>query len=282
VGDEVIRTRAADHDGRSRPARDAATVLIVRDAADGLEVLLQERHVETDFVGGALVFPGGAVDEGDGMLDPGLWTGADPAAVGTALGADASGGLALLVAAAREVFEEAGLLLAVDADGVPVPAELLTVEDVARTRGELAARDAGGDLPGLLRRHGLRLDLGDLVPWAWWVTPEGMHRRYDTRFFVTPVPGAQRGSATSDAVETTSARWLRPADALAAGLDGRHTIIFPTRRVLADLSRHDTVAAAMAAARAGVPSIARLQPRVLREAGRVLVTLDDGSPPEEP
>lgn len=282
MSDEVTRTRAADHDGRTRPTRDAATVLLLRDGDSGLEVLMQERHLETDFVGGALVFPGGAVDPDDGDLPPGRWRGADLARVGAALGADEAGALALLVAAARETFEEAGLLLAVDADGSTVGADLLARPDVAAVRAELAARDDGGDLAALLEAHDLVLDLGALEPFAWWVTPEGMHRRYDTRFFVTAVPAEQADAASGDAVETMSARWLQPAQVLEDGRAGRWTVIFPTRRVLEQLAAFDDVAAVLDAARGDRLGIERIQPEVVRVDGRVLVQTGDGRPPEEP
>ena len=276
----MTRTRAGEHDGRSRPAVDASTVIIARDGADGLEVLVQERHVETDFVGGALVFPGGRVEERDRDLDPALWRGGDPGEVGERLGTDARGGLGLLVAAARESFEEAGVLFAVGADGTPVDGDLLHEPDVAAARAALAARDDRGDFAGLLRDRGLRLTLGAYHPFAWWVTPEGMHRRYDTRFFVASVPPGQADSASSDQVETTSARWLSPAACLAGHDAGRFTVIFPTRRVLGELAEHDEVAGLLAAADGRRPD--RIQPTMVEVDGQVLVQHPHGGPPEIP
>lgn len=276
----MARTRAGEHDGRTRPAVDAATVVCVRDGADGLEVLVQERHVETDFVGGALVFPGGRVEDGDRDLDDALWVGGDPAEVGARMGTDERGGLGLLVAAARESFEEAGLLFAVDRDGNPIPADLLDDPEVEAARAALAARDAGGDLAALLRDKELRLQLGGFHPFAWWVTPEGMHRRYDTRFFVAAVPPAQVDAARSDRVETTSARWLRPDDCLAGGRDGRFTIIFPTRRVLGELTEHASVEELLASL--GQRRLPRIQPEIIEVDGTVMVQHPHGGPPEIP
>lgn len=276
----MARTRAGEHDGKSRPALDAATVIVVRDGDDGLEVLVQERHVETDFVGGALVFPGGRVEETDRDLDEELWVGGDPADVGARLGTDERGGLGLLVAAARESFEEAGLLFAVDADGDQVGPEVLDDPQVEGARAALAARDDRGDLAALLRGKGLRLRLGDYHPFAWWVTPDGLHRRYDTRFFVARLPEALADAARSDHVETTSARWLTPAACLAGGEDGRFTIIFPTRRVLGELAEHATVDDLLAAIADRRPP--RIQPEIVEVDGTVMVQHPHGGPPEIP
>lgn len=276
----MATTRAGEHDGESRPALDAATVVVVRDGADGLEVLVQERHVETDFVGGALVFPGGRVEETDRTLDDDLWTGGDPADIGDRLGTDARGGLGLLVAAVRESFEEAGLLFARHRDGTPVDADLLGEPDVVAARATLAARDDLGDFPVLLRDRDLQLDLGVFRPFAWWVTPAGMHRRYDTRFFVAAVPPGQVDAASSDLVETTSARWLSPAACLAGGEEGRFTVIFPTRKVLGELAEYATTDELVAASAARRPP--RIQPEIVEVDGTVMVQHPDGGPPEVP
>lgn len=262
----MATNRAGEFDGRSRPAVDAATVLVLRDGEDGPEVLVQERHVETDFSGGALVFPGGRVEDADRDLDQSLSVGGDEEAVATVMGTDTRGARGLLVGAAREAFEEAGILFAT-VDGAPVPASLLDDARVGAARAALAARDDRGDLAALLRETGCRLDLDAFVPFDWWVTPEGMHRRYDTRFFLAAVPAGQRDRAAADLVETTSARWMRPADALAGGEEGRFTIIFPTRRVLARLLQAGSVAELLA--------LADAEPVVRRQPTMVLV---DGTP----
>lgn len=276
----MARTRVGEHDGESRPALDAATVIVVHDGDDGLEVLVQERHVETDFVGGALVFPGGRVEETDRDLDAQLWEHDDPGDIGDRMGADERAGLGLLVAAARETFEEAGLLFAHDAGGAPVGRDLLDDPEVAEVRAALAARDERGDFAALLRDHDLTLELGRYHPFAWWVTPEGMHRRYDTRFFVAACPDGLRDAATSDAVETTSARWLSPQACLDGGEEGRFTVIFPTRRVLRELAGYDSAQEVLAAVADRRPE--RIQPTIVDVDGTVMVQHPDGSPPEVP
>ncbi len=274
----MVRTTVGDFGGPSRPALDAATVLVLRDGDGGVEVLVQERHVETDFVGGALVFPGGRVEDADRDLDEGLAAGGDLDDVAARLGTDRRGARGLLVGAAREAFEEAGILFA-RRDGDPVPTDLLDRPAVARAREALAARDDRGDLAALLRTLGCQLDLGAFVPYAWWVTPDGLHRRYDTRFFVAAVPAGQRDRAAADLVETTSARWMRPADALAGGEAGRFTIVFPTRRVLGRLAGAGSVGEVLTTARRAV--VERRKPRMQVVDGRPMVALP-GEPAEAP
>lgn len=265
------------------PAREAATIVLLRDGADGVEVLMQQRHLETDFVGGALVFPGGAVDPGDATLPDDLVADADIPRVAAAFRSEPGAARAILVAAAREAFEEAGVMLAVDAAGDEVVPEQLDETDIVAAREALASRDKSqGDLPGLLTSRGWRLSLSALRPYAWWVTPDGLHRRYDTKFFVTSVPTGQDRTASADEVEVVNARWLRPSDALAMEADGSATVIFPTRRVLADLAEHDDVASVLARVDGSSTTIERLQPRIVTIDGQVMVTLDDGTPPEAP
>ena len=124
----------------------------------------------------------------------------------------------------------------------------------------------------------LVLDLGALALWSWWVTPEGQHKRFDTRFLVAVLPEGQH--AQHDDVETTSLRWATPAEALAAHERGEATVIFPTRRNLADLARFDDAAAAWTAARDGQVDQRRIQPRVVRVGDRVMVQHPDEDDPE--
>lgn len=247
----------------------SATVLLVRDGdPGGLEVLLLERVLRSDFAGGALVFPGGKVDVADADLPADRWRGPDPEFDAEDLGLDdPATALATRCAAVRETFEEAGVLLAVHADGTPLRAKEL------RSPSFVAARQALNDHGPVEAFHtwlddeDLVLDLGALGFWSWWVTPEGQHRRYDTRFFVAEVPPAQRDLAAHDAVETSSTRWLTPDAALRAAEAGEATIIFPTRWNLRDLSAHPTAAAAVDAALTGAADTERTLPTVVVEAG---------------
>lgn len=272
-GERQRRTPAGPMTGETRPTVDAASILLLREGAGEPEVLLLERHIESDFAGGALVFPGGKVDEADRELDPARWTGRDPAAwrdrLGAATDADALG---LLVAAVRETFEEAGVLLATR-EGEPLTDADLQQPSFVEARRHLATRGQRFDWHDWLERERLVLDLGALAPWSWWVTPKGQHKRFDTRFFAALLPAGQ--SAASDTVETTDLRWTTPADALQAQRDGRMVVIFPTRRNLAALGEHPGAADAWDAADRGRVDMRRIEPELVVDGDRVLVRHPD-------
>jgi len=271
VGDESDPGMAAP--------KDAVTVIVVRDApgtgsgGDRLEVLLLERHGASAFAPGALVFPGGKLDPTDAQLDPTRVRCTDPERWADRLGvAGADAAVAMLVAAVRETFEEAGILL-VRGDGAApaLPANL------AVTRARMAARDGAYDWREWLARHELVLDLDAMAMWSWWLTPQGEPRRYDTRFLVAGLPAGQ--AATHDEVETTSMRWIRPADALTAHAEGRLHVIFPTRRTLEQLAAHPDAASVLAAARSEAVDLRRIEPSVVRVDGAPMVQHPDGGPP---
>ncbi|MFP5309172.1 MAG: NUDIX hydrolase [Actinomycetes bacterium] len=272
VGREVAATR---------PAEPSASTLLLRDGPDGLEVCMLERHVETDFAGGALIFPGGKLDPRDADLPDGTWEGLDPVSRVQDLGVDTSDeALALHVCAVRETFEEAGVLLARTGQGAPVDVDLLAEPYTREVREGLAARGADLDWRPWLVERGLVLDLGALVPFAWWVTPDGLHRRYSTRFFAAAVPPEQATALRHDDVETTSSRWVRPSDALAAGARGEVTVIYPTRKLLELLARYPTAADVLAAARERRVDLRPIQPRLVQHEGRTMVQHPDGGDPE--
>lgn len=259
------------------PAVDSATILVVRDRVDptspgggDVEVLLLERHLDSDFAGGALVFPGGKVSDADRTLPPGRWRGREMSVWQDPLGvATEASALGLLVAAVRETFEEVGILLASRADGSPVLAADLASDSFREARARLASREDGEDWCAWLEDEELVLDLDALALWSWWVTPVGQHKRFDTRFFIAAAPGDQ--IAEQDAVEATGVTWMRPHEALEAQARGDATIIFPTRRNLAALAVYPSAASAIAAARAGEVDQRRILPRVVRVGGRVMV-----------
>jgi len=187
--------------------RNAATVLIVRDAPAGLEVLLVRRPVRAgDIFSGACVFPGGVVDATDRKLH-GLCAGFDDAAASARLGLPAHG-LDYYIAAIRECFEEAGLLLAYGSDGRLVD---LPEAQLANMRAALAAGEA--DFGALCAKMGLKLAADSLAYHSHWLTPPDFAKRFDTRFFLTAAPAAQ--TASHDGQETVQHFWLRPAEALA-------------------------------------------------------------------
>jgi 8-oxo-dGTP pyrophosphatase MutT (NUDIX family) len=239
--------------------RDAATLMLIRDARDddggpAVEVCMLRRNLESEFVAGAYVFPGGSVDEEDRGPEAaarcrGL-TGAEASAI---LGMD-SGGLALWVAALRECFEEAGVLVARPvAAGAPGegPSDLLDTSDPVVAARFATWRDAVNDgsasFLDLCRAEGLELDLGDVHFVSHWITPELAPRRYDTRFFITAAPPGQ--VASHDDGETIAAIWTRPTEALARQAAGEIDLLPPTITNLANIQSYRTTAEVMAWAR---------------------------------
>jgi 8-oxo-dGTP pyrophosphatase MutT (NUDIX family) len=244
-----------DHpDPDAVPVRDAATVMLLRDGPDGLEVCMMQRNLNSDFVGGAYVFPGGAVDPED--ADPATFarcSGTDDAAASALLGIP-SGGLAFWVAAIRESFEEAGILLARHRDGRP----LSFADDrvAARFVGHRGDVDHGRrTLADVAGAEDLTLDTGALQYFSRWITPLGAHRRYDTRFFVARAPEGQ--VALHDDRELISTDWLTPDEALRRHDAEELVMIFPTVRSLVALQRFDTAASVVDHARslAAVPAV---------------------------
>lgn len=199
----------------------SATILLLRD--DPLQVLMIRRHHAQVFAS-ALVFPGGKVDPGDGSED---WL---PLLVGAEN--HSAEERRYRVAAFRETFEEAGVLLARDETGAEVA----------------APAGAGSDFLEVVRRSGGRLWLDDLVLFGHWITPEFAPRRFDTRFFLARMPAGQE--AASDGIEAVAHEWVEPAELLdRAGIEQKD-LILPTRMNLLLLSRSADSASAMADARA--------------------------------
>jgi len=192
--------------GAPTVARLAATVILLRGGGRGLEVLLAQRNPQARFMGGAWVFPGGAVSEGDG-----------------------EGDAALRAAAVRELAEEAGIVLA---------------------------------------------DLRELVAFSRWITPAEVKIRYDTWFFLAPVP--EGAEPAIDGEEVVDARWYTPAAALAAGADDQILLVFPTIKHLEQLSAFSSANALLqyASSRAVIP----VQPRVLGtgESARIVLPGEPG------
>ncbi len=252
-------------DGDVITPQDASTVLVVRDGVDGIEVLMLERHLDSDFVGGAYVFPGGKVDAAD-RLDDQLWEGMDPNAEGERMHVSPDLAIGLYVAAVRETFEEGGLLFATRDGHRPTERELAD-PSFREARRRLNARGERWDWSGWLRTENLVLDLGALIWWSWWVTPRGVHRRFDTRFFIAKAPTDQQ--AAHDRVETVHSVWTTPRRALEAAAEGRATVIFPTRKTLELLDEHATASSAITWAAGQTPP--RIEPEIVEEEGRVVV-----------
>lgn len=233
------------------PVRAAATVVMLRDGATGLEVFLLKRHGLSDVLGGAHVFPGGKVDAADAHLDSAARLDAPLQALHAALAEpqlDAAAAAALYVAALREAFEETGVLYAhgIDAAGAARAAALL---QEGRSFGEMLAM------------LGLRLAATRLQPWSRWITPSVggvMRKRFDTRFFLAAAPGGQ--VARHDNHEATESVWLTPRAALEQYRDAVIDLAPPQIMSLAHLARHATVDSAMAQARLRPPPLVLPEP----------------------
>jgi len=221
-------------------ARAAASLLLLRDGPQGLEVLMMRRAERAgDQRGGAAVFPGGVLDARDRDAH-GCVLGDDDVAASARLGV-AAGGLDYAIAAVRETFEEVGLLLAASDNGAPAAIDLAALQP---WRERLQQGTAS--IADMCRAHGLRLDLRGLAYTGHWLTPPGPVKRFDTRFFTALAPPGQQ--AVADLGEAAALMWLTPADALA---DATGLKLLPVTRVtLQQLSRHASAAAAMGAARA--------------------------------
>jgi 8-oxo-dGTP pyrophosphatase MutT (NUDIX family) len=269
--------------------------MLVRDApapAGGsagtvLEVLMVRRNLKSDFVGGAYVFPGGAVDLADGGTEAeALCAGRSDAEASALLGFP-SGGLAYWVAVVRETFEEAGLLLARREHG---PALLAgdQGEESRLAAARLRVNDGSLRFLDLCRQEGLRLSVDRIHYFAHWITPRGAPRRYDTRFFVAAAPPGQR--AAHDAGETIAEVWITPEEALARHRAGDIEVIFPTIRNLQAIGRFDTSTELLNAA-AQASSVPAIEPRVIADGNGMRIVLPgdeahvattpDGKPPKD-
>jgi len=235
-------------------ARPAATMLLLRQKPSEMEVFMMVRHDQIDFASGALVFPGGSVDASDHELASRreLFTGglADPVA------------LALRVAAIRETFEESGILLARSVGAN----ELISASRASEV--EAAHREALCEhkitFAAILAGAKLVLALDLLVPFAHWITPAGLPKRFDTHFFLALAPADQVGA--HDGKESVDSIWISPAAALEGSKSGRFKLLFPTTRNLIKLGRQQTAAEAIDTARNS--KIITVLPQVLTVDGR--------------
>jgi 8-oxo-dGTP pyrophosphatase MutT (NUDIX family) len=242
-------------------ARPAATIMLLRDGPDGIEVFMVVRHHAIDFAGGALVFPGGRVEETDHELAE------RPQDCPNPDGLDVED-LAFRVAAIRETFEECGVLLArphgskdlIDAE------TLRRLED--QHRGALNAGSIGFD--AVLGSEGLLPAPDLLVHFAHWITPASQAKRYDTHFFLAEAPIAHL--AVHDGWEAVESIWITPAQALADTDAGKFKLVFATAKNLEKLGRSGTVREAITAARAA--RVVTVQPKGSKlEGGKRLMRI---------
>ena len=270
------------------PILDAATVVLLRDSdgteptgtpGPGLEVLMMRRNLDSDFVGGAYVFPGGGVDPDD-----------DPVAQPRIVHEPVPGGWEIgpRVAAVREAFEEAGLLLArrndqADMVSLDEPEAARLIDGLHPEAGPERSStpswreliDSGSaNMAQLCVAEDLVLAIDRLFPLSRWTTPLGANRRYDTRFYVTAAPPRQ--VALHDNVELVSTRWIAPSQALAEAAAGTITMIFPTVVTMHWLNRFATAADALGSL-ADRDDPTAVTPELVTEGDRLVIMLPDGS-----
>jgi 8-oxo-dGTP pyrophosphatase MutT (NUDIX family) len=237
------------------PATEAATIVLLREGTSAPEIFMVKRARSMGFAGGMMVFPGGKVDAQDAALA------ADPA---LAPGFDALDPVdaRARVAAVRETFEEAGVLV------TRGPA---VAEDVRR---EWRPRVARTEVPfvDFLRTAGHRLDPALLTPFAHWCPPENLDaRRFDTRFYLAAMPDGE--DALHDGEESTTSHWITAADALAQAEAGTARVIFPTKCNLHRLAVHADIAALHA--HAAATPLRLMQPIIEARDGVPWITIPD-------
>lgn len=258
--------------------RHSATVILLREQQDAIQVLVTRRHENMSFMGGLWVFPGGTLNSAD-TAAASLALIPEPAQIhchrflnldGSALPRPLCLGLA--VAAYRETFEETGVLLARTAAGHHCRGEWLArLHEQRRAIVSQPERFAT-----LLQEEHLRLDVERLIYWAHWITPSIVPKRFDTRFFLATLPPEQ--TATVDAVEATEMAWMTPASLISAARDGTMTVSLPTLYNLmeldASLRQHPSLNATLAseAQREVVPVL----PKVIKgEQGMIVMPWDN-------
>jgi 8-oxo-dGTP pyrophosphatase MutT (NUDIX family) len=229
-------------------------MLLLRDAAAGIEVFMVVRHHAIDFASGALVFPGGRVEDSDHDLAAQM-----PAKRGSGRGKDQT--LPFRIAAIRETFEECGVLLA-RAHGSD---RLIDAETLKRLDDQHRAALNGGSIgfDMVLESEGLVPAPDLLVHFAHWITPVNQPKRYDTHFFLAEAPPEHL--AVHDGHEAVESVWITPHHALRDAKAGRFRLVFATAKNLEKLGRSGTVHEAMQAARNA--TIVTVQPRGTRLEG---------------
>jgi 8-oxo-dGTP pyrophosphatase MutT (NUDIX family) len=223
------------------PKKAATTILLRNKEPQGFEVFLLKRHEKSSFMGGNYVYPGGRVDREDGSLEmcsfsKGITLEEARMILGRAISSEES--FAHWIAGIRELFEEAGVLLAYDQKG-----RLLQLKNREERERFLHYRESlqkdKKSICEMAQKENLLFALDQLHYYAHWITPEARSERFDTRFFLTRYPLGQE--ATHDQKETTAGAWLTPRKALEENLTGEVVLSPPTLKTLEDLSRFESI-----------------------------------------
>ena len=259
-------TKNGGRDEGKQAPRDAATVILLRDRTEEpYEVFLMRRHRNQVFMGGACVFPGGRLDDADAGPELAACIGGFHATEAKRLLQETdlpeATALGLFVAAIRETFEEAGVLLARDARGSAV--DLSAPETAARFSSyRLELHEERLTMADLVRREGLSFAPDLLIPYAHWITPETESRRFNTRFFLARLPEGQ--VPDHDRMELTESSWMTPAFALAENEAGRIILMPPTMKTIEELLSFSSTAQLFSTARS--QRIGTILPEAFRTA----------------
>jgi 8-oxo-dGTP pyrophosphatase MutT (NUDIX family) len=242
------------------PSKPASTLLFVRDGARGLEVFMVERHHQIDFASGALVFPGGKVNQEDKAHEiRAFCDGVDGFDDYT---------LGMQVAAIREGFEECGLLLA-RMEGNPTLLNAGQLKKLDQYRTQIHKKKIS--LLEFLEKENLRLACDRLQLFSHWITPEFLPKRFDTFFYLAQAPEDQVG--LHDGYESVDSFWISAKEALNDAKTGKRTVIFPTRVNLYQLGKHKTVQEAVTNVTSD-PSYP-VCPTLCRKGAKVLLTIPE-------
>ncbi|MFF7635582.1 NUDIX hydrolase [Kitasatospora sp. NPDC008050] len=274
-----IRALAA---GRLTPVapRAAATVVLLRDgeSAGRPQAYLLRRRTSMAFAAGMCAYPGGGVDPRDAEQAP-AWAGPSPQEWAARLGVDRATAQAVVCAAVRETFEEAGVLLAGPDAHTMAPERDWSAERAALEAHEISFAE-------FCRAHALVLRSDLLGGWARWITPAFEERRYDTWFFVAALPPGQR--AAREVGEADRVAWLSPTEAVQGYAEGRYGMLPPTVSVLRELQPYGTAAQALEAADRRILTPVLGQAEVMgdrmtiRWSGYEELTIDGDYPEEGP
>jgi 8-oxo-dGTP pyrophosphatase MutT (NUDIX family) len=255
--------------------RQAATVILLREHAGEVQVLMTQRPTSMKFMGGMWVFPGGALSSAD-HSDAALAalpevTNISCARLDTLQGErlEPKDCLGLIVAACRETFEETGLLLVRTRDGRPC--NNTVIERLQQQRTHVASHAA--TFAELLAREQLQLDASRLIYWAHWITPSAEPRRFDTRFFAIAAPEGQ--VATADLTEAAGLVWMSPAQLLAQAKQGSMPLAAPTRYNLEDLAvcLQRTPSLPALFAREATRVVTPILPKMFHEGGQMTILM---------
>ena len=247
-----------DYDPEHVPIRPAATGMLIDDRPD-LQLFMMERHANTIFAGGMWVFPGGSVDATDNSAEfQAISIHRSDAQASKLMGIDA-GGLAYYIAAIREAFEEAGILLALKKDTLE-PLDLSSPDVKKRFQQHRDdINDSNRNFIEIIKDENLIMDAGEIHYIARWITPPGPPRRFDARFFVACVPDKQ--TPIHDDGELVHSKWFSPKEILRRAENDEMVLMSPTLRMVKNLALFDSAAQVIESASANqVDELARVLP----------------------